>query len=437
MKSSSTLRVALLLFVFLGLLSASLQAQIDPTLSIQGILKKASGVAVNDGNYAMTFKLYTVATGGTPIWEEPQNSVEVSSGIYSAVLGAQPAYPLNLPFNQIYYLGVTVGSTELTPRTVLTSAPYALSLIGVTNKFPSSGAVRADSMRVATNLAVGANLPTSHSVVVTGGFLGRGGTPGANGVNNNGYAFSGNSGDNDSGLFSTADGNVSLYSNSLVLLTASLGSLTVTGTLNADHVEIENGSLMYNGQSNWRLVETNYFEGGDNQGWQFSNPDAGQTHFAFKNSIAGDATAINYGDMAGWVLKPTSNDQVFKKQFSPAGSFNFIKVVFKFYAIGNWDFGDGASAGFAAFSNNPNGSDIRLGWDWHPQFASGTYNYDNDPFRAASSFDGIPANTSDQWTTGEMIGKHSGPFWVFFGYANDENETTENFAIGGIEIWVK
>ncbi len=49
---------------------------------------------------------------------------------------------------------------------------------------------------------------------VNGGIRARGGVPGGFGVNNNGYAFSGNGGDDDSGLFSTTDGRVSLYSNS-------------------------------------------------------------------------------------------------------------------------------------------------------------------------------------------------------------------------------
>ncbi len=439
MKRTATLWVSFLFFSLLNLVtSTGVHAQIDRRLSVQGLLKKASGVAVNDGMYTITFKLYDQATGGIALWTDV-DTVEVSSGIYSATLGRRPANSLDaLSFNQMYYLGVTVGSTELTPRTPLTSAPYALSLVGTTNKFPSSGAIRADSARVATNLVVGSDFPTTHSVVVTGGFLARGGTPGANGANNNGYAFEGNSGDKDSGLFSTADGRVSLYSNNSEKLTATDSVVTVARSLTANSVAINTtGNLSYDGLSTWRLVETNYFESGNNNGWKYSNPDAGQSFGAWANPVAGDATAVNYGEIAGWVIRPGNNDQVFKKQFNPAGSFNHIKVVFKFFAIGNWDFGDGASVGFAAFSNNPNGSDIRIGWDWHAQHHSNTHNYNNDPFRTASSFDAIPANVSDQWTTGEMIGKHSGPFWVFFGYANNENADGENFAVGGIEIWVK
>ncbi|MFM8450454.1 MAG: tail fiber domain-containing protein, partial [Haliscomenobacter sp.] len=77
---------------------------------------------------------------GTPVWSETQDGVEVIGGVYSALLGA--ANPLNAGFNTVYYLGIAVdGGQELTPRTRLTSAPYALSLIGQSNTFPSAGSV--------------------------------------------------------------------------------------------------------------------------------------------------------------------------------------------------------------------------------------------------------------------------------------------------------
>ena len=52
------------------------------------------------------------------------------------------------------------------------------------------------------------------SLEVTGGIRARGGAPGAQGANNNGYAFSGGSGDSDSGMFSSADGTLEFYINS-------------------------------------------------------------------------------------------------------------------------------------------------------------------------------------------------------------------------------
>ncbi len=90
--------------------------------------------------YTLTFRLYTVETGGTPVWTEKQDSVEVVGGVYSVVLGT--VNPLTAAFDQTYFLGISVGpGAELTPRGRLTSAPYALSLLGQSNTFPSAGTV--------------------------------------------------------------------------------------------------------------------------------------------------------------------------------------------------------------------------------------------------------------------------------------------------------
>ncbi|MEY3194871.1 MAG: hypothetical protein RIQ78_968 [Bacteroidota bacterium] len=129
--------LALISFLVFTMLSAQ-----SPKLGVQGILKKANGNAVDDGTYTITFKIYNTETGGAALWTEVQSEVDVSSGIYSAVLGS--VTELNLSFNEGYYLGVKVGSTpEMAPRMELTTASYALSLKGSSNLFPSTGAVGA------------------------------------------------------------------------------------------------------------------------------------------------------------------------------------------------------------------------------------------------------------------------------------------------------
>ena len=124
--------------LFFGL--ASVQAQ--SSLTIQGTLQKSTGVSEEDGLYTLTFRLYTVETGGTPVWTEKQDSVVLLGGVYSVVLGT--ITPLTPAFDQPYFLGISVGpGAELNPRARLTSAPYALSLLGQSNTFPSSGTVGA------------------------------------------------------------------------------------------------------------------------------------------------------------------------------------------------------------------------------------------------------------------------------------------------------
>ena len=69
-------------------------------------------------------------------------------------------------------------------------------------------------------------------VTVTGGILARGGSPGADGASRNGYAFKGNNGDDDSGMFSTGDGLVQFYTqNSERMRITDLGGIGIgTGT---------------------------------------------------------------------------------------------------------------------------------------------------------------------------------------------------------------
>ena len=132
------------LFLCFFAFSANLIAQ-GATLSVQGVIKNSDGSAVDNGKYDLTFKLYDAISGGTALWTEDQSQITVTGGIYSALLGS--VVPLNVGFNTTYYLGVAVdGSTEMTPRARLTSAPYALSLIGQDNIFPSSGGVGAGTL---------------------------------------------------------------------------------------------------------------------------------------------------------------------------------------------------------------------------------------------------------------------------------------------------
>jgi len=149
------------LMLFLGLLAFAQNAQAQATLSIQGVLQNFNGSAVDNGQYDITFRLYTTDAGGTAIWSETQ-TVPVTGGVYSVLLGA--VNPLTVPFDQPYYVGLTIpGGPEHTPRTQLTAAPYALSMLGQDNKFPSTGLVQMGALATgtdittATSYTVGAN----------------------------------------------------------------------------------------------------------------------------------------------------------------------------------------------------------------------------------------------------------------------------------------
>ena len=113
-------------FLFFLCLFANLSAQNNVVINIQGTLKDANGVAVPDGQREVTFRLYELLSGGTAVWEETA-TVEVIGGIYSHNLGTVEDL-VGGDFASTLYLGITVGSLELAPRTQMTYAPYALAV---------------------------------------------------------------------------------------------------------------------------------------------------------------------------------------------------------------------------------------------------------------------------------------------------------------------
>lgn len=115
-----------LIVASLFLFSVTAFAQVPRTISYQGILTDASGNLLPDGNTTLTVKLYPDAAGGSSIYSETQ-TVAVVKGRYNMIIGSVTPVPDNLSFSKAYFLGVSVGAdAELTPRTALTAAPYAL-----------------------------------------------------------------------------------------------------------------------------------------------------------------------------------------------------------------------------------------------------------------------------------------------------------------------
>ncbi|MDX2277993.1 MAG: hypothetical protein NW218_00330 [Saprospiraceae bacterium] len=247
----------------------ALNLNAQATLTVQGVLTKSDGTAVDDGAYSLTFRLWKDASSTNSndrVHQETIGNVETVGGVYSVVLGINGT-AITAPFDQLYYLGVSVGSSsnELLPRPLLTHAPYALSLIGQNNKFPSTGVVTADAINVAGNLSIGGsfNVTTvtasgaingaslsvtgavnggsisSTGAISGGSFIGSSGAPNA-GVAAKGYSFGGG-GDQDGGMFSLGDNNVALYANAVKALEATNGGVTIPGNL-----QVSNGATINN-----------------------------------------------------------------------------------------------------------------------------------------------------------------------------------------------
>lgn len=139
--SAKTFAVLTLMLAFAGIAGAQ-----NPKISMQGALKSANGSSVPDGTYTVTFRLYTVETGGSPVWEEIAQ-VDVVGGIYSHYLGSVAALEAS-DFSTTLYLGVRLGSYELVPRSELAYSPYSFSVNTAQNAVTAQTAIKADTAQV-------------------------------------------------------------------------------------------------------------------------------------------------------------------------------------------------------------------------------------------------------------------------------------------------
>ena len=114
------MRTPFILLAALLLASPALAAPAGST--VQGFVRTSGGSPANDGAYDMTFRLFTVASGGTAAWTDTVASVPVQGGFFDVAL-ALPASLLAGP-DPLWLETVVQG--EVLPRQPLRAAPYAV-----------------------------------------------------------------------------------------------------------------------------------------------------------------------------------------------------------------------------------------------------------------------------------------------------------------------
>ncbi|MFH2055174.1 MAG: hypothetical protein ABIJ61_04385, partial [bacterium] len=147
MQRSVLLAVAGWLLVCLSAISA--QAQVPTQISYQGRLLDAADVPIS-GSVSLTFRIFDDPSGGSELWSETHPVVEVSDGLFKVSLGE--ITPLSADVlapgsggggggGAVYlrYLEIQVGAdTPITPRTLLTSAPYSVATTRVAGDVSTS-----------------------------------------------------------------------------------------------------------------------------------------------------------------------------------------------------------------------------------------------------------------------------------------------------------
>ncbi|MBU6389678.1 hypothetical protein KGQ71_04155 [Patescibacteria group bacterium] len=207
----------------------------------------ATNLPVPDGNYTLTFRIYSVATDGTALWSETQ-TLAVTNGLVVADLGSVTPFPDSFNFSDgPYYLGITVGSDdEMTPRKRIGEVPMAFNadtLGGLTVGSSANNIVQLDQngwLTLSGGAAIGNNLTVAGNVTSTGEIT----------VQSGGAQITGNSVLNGSltGLtgLSVTSGGASIAAGGLTVVGATglTGNLSVTGT----------ASLSGDNRPGWRTV---------------------------------------------------------------------------------------------------------------------------------------------------------------------------------------
>jgi len=108
-----------ILSVCLLFLVSFVYAVIPQQINVQGKLSDLYGAPL-DGNFKFVFNLYTQEVGGSSVFSETTDSLNVKNGIFNYLLGTNAS--LNLAFGGNYWLGISVNNeTEMTPRQKIVS----------------------------------------------------------------------------------------------------------------------------------------------------------------------------------------------------------------------------------------------------------------------------------------------------------------------------
>ncbi|MEM4248350.1 MAG: hypothetical protein QXH80_03705, partial [Candidatus Nanoarchaeia archaeon] len=109
------------------------------TIVYKGRLVDNNGNVVNSSGLPIYFRLYSVETGGSIIYEDRNASVAVIDGLYKCIIGddttnyGHQTTSLATALETANYMEIVVDGTVLTPRESFKAVPFALNVMGTSN----------------------------------------------------------------------------------------------------------------------------------------------------------------------------------------------------------------------------------------------------------------------------------------------------------------
>ena len=118
--------LVLLALVAVFLAASSAVATFPRLMNYQGRLDDANGKPLANGNYQVTFRLFSVPTAGSPLWQETQ-TVTTVEGVFAVLLGSVDSIPDFIFYQDSAYLEIQpAASNAVLPRSRLSTVPYAM-----------------------------------------------------------------------------------------------------------------------------------------------------------------------------------------------------------------------------------------------------------------------------------------------------------------------
>ena len=117
-------------------------AEIPHYMQFQGKATDADDTPL-DGSHNITFRIYDAESGGNLKWTEAHTDVDIEDGVFSVLLGGTT--PLDIAFDEPYWISVDINSTGEMARQRISSVGYAYHASTADTVINGAGKVKASS----------------------------------------------------------------------------------------------------------------------------------------------------------------------------------------------------------------------------------------------------------------------------------------------------